>query len=272
MAMLLKIIAGVLCFYLIYCGFLFFLQRQILFPRYQIPVPPGEKPEQSGLEKFWIDTASGKVEAWFMPPALSHARKSAPAVIFAHGNAELIDFWPQELYPFTRMGIGVLLVEYPGYGRSAGYPSQTNIIDTFVRAYDRLSLRQDVDLRRIVLFGRSVGGGAVCGLTKIRPPAALILSSTFISVRSFASRFLAPGFLLRDPFDNLEAVRSYHGPILIMHGKYDDVIPYAHGQALFRAAVNAKMISYDCAHNDCPPDWGAFWKDIETFLREAKIL
>ncbi|MCG2830167.1 MAG: hypothetical protein L6302_03875, partial [Desulfobacteraceae bacterium] len=48
-----------------------------------------------GLEKIWLSTSSGKVEAWFLPPAPGHNKGACPAVIFAHGNAELIDFWKE---------------------------------------------------------------------------------------------------------------------------------------------------------------------------------
>ena len=271
MTMLIKITTGVMCFYVVYCGILFLLQRQIMFPRFHIPASSEEGLMQSGAERIWINTAFGKVEAWFLP-AIAQGKKPAPAAIFAHGNGELIDFWPQELKPLTRMGIGVLLVEYPGYGRSSGSPSQKDIVETFVKAYDLLALRKDVDSRRIVFLGRSIGGGVVCALTKLRPSAAMILMSTFVSLRSFAVRFLAPAFLIRDPFDNLGAVRSYREPILIVHGKYDEIIPYSHGQTLFRATFNGKMISYNCGHNDCPPDWNIFWKEVEVFLRGAGIL
>ena len=158
--MLFKIVAGVLGFYLVYCGFLFLFQRNILFPRYQIPVPPDGTPAPEGVERIWLDTVSGKVEAWFIPPVLPPGRKSAPAVIFGHGNGELIDFWPRELNSLARMGLGVLLVEYPGYGRSGGHPSQKSIGHVFVDAFDWLVARQDVDADRIVFFGRSLGGGA----------------------------------------------------------------------------------------------------------------
>jgi pimeloyl-ACP methyl ester carboxylesterase len=60
--------------------------------------------------------------------------------------------------------------------------------------------------------------------------------------------------------------------ILVIHGKYDDVIPYRHGLTLCRAAPNAKLLSYDCRHNDCLPSAGTFWQDVEKFLREAAIL
>ena len=59
MAVLLKIVAGVLCFYLVYCGLLFLLQRQILFPRFQVPALPEEIPDRTGLEKIWINTDYG---------------------------------------------------------------------------------------------------------------------------------------------------------------------------------------------------------------------
>jgi len=116
----------------------------------------------------------------------------------AHGNGELIDFWPNELNRFTNLGIGVLLVEYPGYGRSTGPQSQSSITEAFVTAYDTLCARADVEASKIILVGRSLGGGAVCALAAKRPAAALILMSTFTSARSFDkkipdTRFLCQG-------------------------------------------------------------------------------
>jgi fermentation-respiration switch protein FrsA (DUF1100 family) len=96
--------------------------------------------------------------------------------------------------------------------------------------------------------------------------------STFTSVRSFAIRYLAPKFLVRDPFENLAVVQDYEGPILILHGRQDNVIPYSHGVKLHRAAPHSKFISYEAGHNDCPPDWRAFWKDIESFLNEIDVI
>jgi fermentation-respiration switch protein FrsA (DUF1100 family) len=57
-----------------------------------------------------------------------------------------------------------------------------------------------------------------------------------------------------------------------MHGKRDSIIPFSHGTALHRAAKQGKLITYEAGHNDCPPDWNLFWKDIETFLREIEII
>jgi len=269
---LFKIVSSIFFFYLVYCCFLFLAQRHMMFPRYMIGTPTSVENQISGIEKIWIDTRHGQVEAWFLPPPSGENSAPAPAVIFAHGNAELIDFWPQELKKFTNLGIGLLLVEYPGYGRSKGSPSQTSITETFIAAYDILVKRKEVDSSRIILFGRSIGGGAVCRLAANRPSAALILMSTFISAKSYAPKYLVPKFLVRDPFDNISTVRTYSKPVLIMHGKYDNIIPYKHGITLCQAAKHCKMISYDCAHNDCPPDWDSFWQFVESFLHEAKII
>jgi fermentation-respiration switch protein FrsA (DUF1100 family) len=269
---LLKFIGSAILIYAAYCGLLFFVQRQVIFPRYMIPSPAPMDFSAARIEPAWLDTSFGKVEAWYIPPAARVAGAPAPAVIFGHGNGELIDFWPEALKRLPAMGVGLLLVEYPGYGRSAGSPSQAGISEAFTRAYDLLSSRTDVDSARIVLFGRSLGGGAVCDLALTRPAAALILMSSFTSVRSFAIRYLAPSFLIRDPFDNLAVVRGYGGPVLVIHGRFDEVIPFGHGKALHAAARNGKMIAYDAGHNDCPPDWEVFWQDVERFLRAAKIL
>jgi len=247
------------------------MQRSIIFPRSYIPHPSENAKAACGIEKIWLSTHSGKFETWFMPPSNSHPAKPVPAkpvpaVIFAHGNAELIDFCPEELRVFTRIGMGVLLIEYPGYGRSEGSPSQESISQAFNAGYDYLVSRKDVDPSRIVLFGRSVGGGAVCTLASSKPSAALILQSTFTSVRAFASKFLVPGFLVRDPFDNLSVVSAYPNPVLIIHGKHDDIIPFSHGKALYEKCLNGKLIAYDCSHNDCPPDYLVFREDIKAFL------
>jgi hypothetical protein len=274
MNMIVKTVAWVLLFYCIYCFLLFLMQRSVLFPRGQIPKPPEREPSVNiaGLEKILLKTDYGKIEAWFLPPIHGRQALPAPAVIFGHGNAELIDFWPQALKNFNQMGIGLLLVEYPGYGRSAGTPSQQSIARTFVAAYDALVSRKDVDRSRIVLFGRSLGGGAVCDLALQRPSAALILMSSFTSVSAMAAKFLVPKFLVRDPFDNLKAVKSYPGPILVIHGRNDRIIPFVHGTRLHAAAKDGTLIAYEAGHNDCPPDWSQFWKDLALFLADHKII
>ena len=271
MQVMMKYAAWVAGLYIAYLGLLYFLARPMIFPRSQTAPLPDSPAADGQLTRQWITTSGGRVETWFLAPVQDRKDRKPPVVIFGHGNAELIDYCREEFRPLTEAGIAVLLVEYPGYGRSAGTPSQASITEAFSAAYDMLLQRQRVDPDRIILMGRSLGGGAVCALAAVRKSAAIILVSSFTSIRSFAARFLVPGFLVRDPFDNLAVVSAYTGPILIIHGRHDEIIPYRHALALHRAAVNSQLITYACSHNDCPPDWDRYWKDILAFLEVNRL-
>ncbi len=247
-----------------YIGLAYALQRSVLFPRPPRPArsPAGNRPD---VQVTWL---GGEVEAWFLTPAGTGNDRPAPAILFAHGNGELIDYWLDEFEAARAWGVGVLLVEYPGYGRSRGRPSEVSITRTMTDAYDYLISRPDVDPDRIVAYGRSVGGGAAGALVRHRPVAALILESSFTSVRSLARRHGLFGPLVRDPFDTLESVAAFDGPTLVVHGRGDRLIPPAHGEALARRARNGRLVLLDCGHNDCPRPW----RELRTFLEDQGML
>jgi len=112
-----------LAIYVVAATALFVLQRRFVFPGQAIDVRAEARPRVAGMEVFEISTASGSTEAWYLSPLTA----SAPALIFAHGNGEVVDWWAQGLDDFRRWGLAVLLVEYPGYGRSVGAPSESAI-------------------------------------------------------------------------------------------------------------------------------------------------
>ena len=237
----------------------FFGQRSLVFPAPR--ASSSAKPPDAKV--VVLPGPEGLVEAWFLPPT-SGSGGPAPLLLFTHGNAELIDDWADRFGPPREAGYAVLLVEYPGYGKSAGSPSEKSIGDAVLAAYDWARASTAVDPRRIIPYGRSLGGGAACIVAAQRPVAALILESSFTSVRSFARRYMVPDFLVRDPFDNLEALRSYHGPLLVLHGNSDPIIPAAHGQKLAAAVPRAEFELLPCGHNDCP----RAWERVLTFLQE----
>jgi dipeptidyl aminopeptidase/acylaminoacyl peptidase len=267
-----KIFIAASVIYGFYCAAAFFLQRPVLFPVSHIPVPDQPEFKNGTVEIQWIETDDCKVESWYLPPQSGSLHPPYPLIIFAHGNAELIDYALPEMIPFTRLGFGVLLVEYPGYGRSTGTPSQKSITKAMIAAYDTITQRPDIDKTRIILFGRSLGGGAVCQLAAQRDSAAMILVSTFTSVSSFTSSYMIPGFVVRDPFDNLAVVRAYDHPILFFHGTYDDIVPYNLGVKLSGAAHSGTLITYNCGHNDLPPDRVQYMNEIAHFLKQNGII
>ena len=259
-------------FYVMYSGYYFFMQKRIIYPRHVIRTPPDIYDSVPGLERIWLDTKSGKVESWYFAASDSSEQLPVPAMIIAHGNAELIDHWLPIVSDIREMGMGVLLVEYPGYGRSEGKPGETSLTETFIAAYDSLISRPEVDAARIVFFGRSIGSGVICALADTRPSAAMILMSPFSSVSSLASDYYLPGFLAKDRYDNLSRIRSYKNPILFVHGSRDRIIPYKHSQKLLAASRNGELITYDRGHNDLIDDWNRFWNEVRPFLIRARIL
>jgi fermentation-respiration switch protein FrsA (DUF1100 family) len=269
-ASFLRIVAAIALTYGCYAALLFFVQRSIIYPGRGIRAPAHPLYSATGISQQWLETGSGRTETWLLPGSGAPGRK--PVVLFFHGNGEIIDFLPAQLEALRAMGATVLLVEYPGYGRSAGTPSEASITAVAVAAYDATVKRDDVDPRRVIAFGRSLGCGPACALSRLRPLAALILQSPFTSTRPFARRFLMPGFLLRDIYDNRAALAAFPGPVLIMHGRHDDIVPFAHGEELARVARNACLVPLACAHNDCPPDAREFWGIVGKFLRTQGIV
>lgn len=261
--------AGML--YLSFLCLLYFSQGSIVYPGAKNRVDT-IMPRSQGAEIFTVSTALGNVEAVFLPATLPSSDTRQPLVIFGHGNGEVIDYWIAALDGFRQRGIGVLLVEYPGYGRSTGSPSEAAIRGVMDAAYDRMAADSRVDSARIFGFGQSLGGGAICLLAKDRTLRALILESTFPSLDIFAAHYWAPAFLLRDHFNNLSSVAQFQGPVLVIHGRDDRLIPWQQGQRLAAAAKDSTFRLYECGHGCWDPDRLPFWHDAVPFLEKSGIL
>lgn len=255
--------------YLVAGVILYFVQSYLIFPG-SLKTVSKHAPEVRGSELMRISNSFGEVDAIFCRPFVE--AESFPVLIFGHGNGEHIDGWVHRLEVFRKMGMAVLLVEYPGYGRSDGSPSEKGIREAMVHAYDRVVDIPGVDQNRIVGFGQSLGGGAICALARDRRLSVLVLQSTFTSLRPMTARYLMPSFLLRDTFDNAEVLANYKGPVLLVHGKNDYVVPFSHGVKLSRIAKNVEFKTYDCAHNCWTPEKFPIVEDIENFLKTHLIL
>lgn len=247
-------------FYVVYAALMWFAQRWVMFPGAHWETV-SEAPAESGEQRVaWLGPERQAEVVFLLPQGVT----PAPVVIFAYGNGEHMGLWRDSFSELQRRGYGVLLVEYPGYGRSGGQPSKRSIEQSMRDAYDYLLTQPEVDRERIVGYGRSLGGAAVCGLSEQRPLAALILESSFSSVAAIAVRYGLWGPLLRDPFDNVRSLETFKGPTLILHGESDRVIPVSHAHVLMRAAAHGELELVPCGHNDCPRPW----KRILRFLSE----
>ena len=242
-----------------YLALLFVAQRSMLFP--MPPQVPPRPPE--GAQEVRVKFDGGEAYALYLPPR--EASGPAPLLMFMHGNGELADYWTEEFMVPRAWGAGVLLVEYPGYGRAPGSPSEKSITESVLALYDWATHHPHIDEKGIVPYGRSLGGGAAVRLAVNRPVAGLILESTFTSVADFAAGYMAPAFLVRDPFDSRKTLAAYRGPLLVLHGRNDTIVPIAHGRELASLVPGAIFHELNCGHNDCPRDWrtiGAFASSV----------
>ncbi|MCB9667681.1 MAG: alpha/beta hydrolase [Myxococcales bacterium] len=246
-------------------------QRSLIFPRHLAR----EKGDDQGInplaERWWLSTEEGDVEAWFIP-SMTQLPGPRGAVIFTHGNAERIEQWPERLQCYLDRGMSVLLPEYRGYGQSCGTPSEEKIVGDMLRFWDRLIAQPGIDPARVVLHGRSLGGGIACAMARKRAPAAMVLQSTFTSICAVAKKYGAPRSLILDPFDNLACVAALDRPVLIVHGTRDRLIPVSHAHRLYQVARRGKLLLYDGDHNSCPPNWEEYAVELEIFLRECHVL
>ncbi len=249
------------------------VQERLIFPRHFAanatldPVPP--------RERWWIDQAdsSGRTEAWVEIAPGRSAENPGPAVIYFHGNGEIIQEIPELVWRlYLNRGITVAILEYRGYGLSEGTPGQDAITSDALALHTKLVTHPAIDPDRLIYHGRSIGGGAAAQLAEREPPAALILETTFTSVTAMARRFLVPAFLLRHPYRTDRVLKDFDRPVLIMHGDTDNIIPVSHGRKLHKLSPTSEYHEFpNEGHNDFPVDRARYEQIIDNFLDSAGI-
>jgi fermentation-respiration switch protein FrsA (DUF1100 family) len=225
-------------------------------------------PERYGLpfEDVAIRTEDGEtLHAWWIP-----ANNARGAVILFHGNAGNISYRLDYARMFDRLGYSTLLVEYRGYGRSTGSPSEQGTYLDAAASWRWLSETKGIARSDIALFGESLGGAVAAWLAERERPRALVLASTFTSVPDLAAEiypFLPVRLLSRFEYNTLAALARIEAPVLVAHSPSDDIIPFSHGKRLFAAAREPKaFLELSGGHNDgfvfMRPEWanalGAF--------------
>jgi uncharacterized protein len=237
-----------------WCTGMWLFQDRLIFPRELAPHPPAQRSIDAG-NVITITTGTGKpIEGFFCPAPGCSAEHPAPAVLYFHGNAEIIDFQDRVRPMWERLGLSLLMAEYRGYGRAkyAGVPSQDTLVADGVRFYDELLRRPEVDRSRIVIHGYSIGGGVAAQVAARRKPAALILECTFTSVADFAWQYGVPPFLSRNPFHTDQVLPQLGVPIFLAHGRTDHIVPVSHGRRLHELVPASTYVELECGHLDMP--------------------
>ncbi|MFO7578820.1 alpha/beta hydrolase [Nitrosomonas halophila] len=199
------------------------------------------KPPGFGLhhETVTLTTADGvNINGWWLP----HENPRA-TMLFLHGNAGNISHRLQKLQIYNRLGLSVLIVDYRGYGLSEGTPTEQGTYLDAEAAWAYLTQVRRIPARDIVLYGESLGGVIAARQASQVAAGALILESTFTSVRDMGKHyypFLPVNLITRIHYPALEYIQAVASPVLVIHSPADEIVPYEMGRRLFEAASPPK--------------------------------
>ncbi len=233
MKRMLKLVLFLAVAYVLLCVAAFLFQRKLIFFSFGGPV---SIPLKMGIDakKVQIPVSdSVTLTAWWA------SKGEAPDIlIWCHGNAGSINSRGEEFKRFVQSGFNVLLFDYRGYGESTGSPAVEGIFEDVLAVYHFL-LKNGVEWHTIIPYGRSLGSGPALHLANQRDVAGLILVSPITSTLEMGQHaypFLPIKLLLREIIDNRKELRKYNGPLLVLHGSRDDVVPFDMGRKLFEGA------------------------------------
>lgn len=260
------------CLYAV-CGYAGFLTMLLFFENWLVyhPMPaarhwePAPSPDIADVDLTAPDGTH--IHAWWYP-----ARNSDHALLYCHGNAGNLSHRGGSIIKLSKLlDVSVLIIDYPGYGKSDGSPSEAGCYAAADAGYTWLTDVKKIASKNILLYGASLGGGVISEIASRREHRALILIKTFTSLPDVANeRFWwlpAPKrMLMRNQFDTLHRLKDCRRPVFIAHGTADTIVPYSHGERLEEAANEPKQfLSLPGAnHNDPLPE--LFFTELKAFL------
>ncbi len=167
-------------------------------------------------------------------------------VLFCHGNAGNISYLLETIRILRSMGLNVFVFDYRGFGTSGGKPSEKGTYKDVEAAWRYLVEDRKISPADIVLMGRSLGGSVAAYCAMKHPPRALILESAFTSMgevmRNFCSCSPASTLVVRYRYETIAYIRRVKCPVLVIHSRYDEVVPFSHGLQIFEAAPQPKEL------------------------------
>ncbi len=215
-------------------------KRMIFFPDVPGRLTGDWQPAGLSAEDVWLEAEDGvRLHAWWIP-----ASDAGFTFLAFHGNAANIAN-RAPTYQFLRsVPVSVLAVEYRGYGRSEGAPSEAGLYRDAEAAYNWLVREKLIPPRRIVVFGQSLGTAVAADLAARREVGGVVLEAPFASARAVARRiyWFLPGigYFLRTKLDTGAKLETFDVPLLVVHCTKDPVLPVALGEEVFRRAREPK--------------------------------
>lgn len=256
------VLFGIGLSYVVVGGGVFAFQRKLVFPA----PPPRPMPKVPGAEDLVIPGHPGPIHALRLPPV-----GDAPTVLFFHGNGEQLADLPDFFERLHRQGLGVVALEYPGYGASAGQKASEETIDAEAETLIRwLEANRGLTEGRLVLAGHSLGTGVATEMAARGHGARLVLLSPYTSIAAVGARvvpWLPTRLLTLDRFDNAAKAPRIPLPVLIVHGGRDRVVPPRMGRTLAKRFPHAILDLRRRATHDVLDDVPGLAAEIARFAR-----
>ncbi|HAH07929.1 MAG TPA: alpha/beta hydrolase [Elusimicrobia bacterium] len=254
---------------LLWAALRWFERANLYFPSREFTMGP----QTFGLsyEEVFLRTEDGvRIHAWLLP-----AQRPGPVLLYCHGNAGNISSRMYKANLFHRLGLGVLLFDYRGYGKSEGRPSEEGTYRDAEAAWRWLVEEKRVRPEDIVVYGESLGNAIALETALRHPPRALILESAFTSVVDMGELifpFLPVRAMTTIRYDNLAKIPRVSCPVLVMHSREDSIVPFEMGRRLFEAAPEPKrFFELKGSHDEGYIDTGeAYSGEILGFLAGLK--
>lgn len=268
--------------YSIFAWSLYFIQPKILYkPRRNVNYTPGEL----GLdyEDVSLTAADGiKIHGWYIP-----AMNSNFTILFCHGNGGNIMHRLDTINFFNKLGLSCLIFDYRGYGKSQGKPTEEGTYLDAAAAYDWLTKEMWIPAEEIIVFGRSLGGAVASNLATKVHVRGLVVESGFTSYAGIGAKFypyLPVKWFASFNYNTLDYIKGIHCPLLLIHSKNDEVVPFEFGLELYQASNKpSKFVEIYGSHNDgflvsnqiyikAWNDWIGFLKSSEKQAVHQKAL
>ena len=226
--------------YLLLCIAVFMFQRRLVFPAPETAAAP--------RRGTLIPVAGGTVMLW-VPPT----RPDAPVLVHFHGNGESVVDAEELAGLLAPDGVGVAAIEYPGYPRAAGSPSERSILAAAEAGLRQLTGPMGIARDRLVLSGQSLGTGVAVELAARGWGRRLLLLSPFTSLPAVGARafpFLPVRLLMLDRFDSEARAPGLKVPVLIIHGTEDEVVHFDLGKTLSTRIPRAEFLRVEHGHHN----------------------
>ena len=243
-------------------------QRKFLFQTISVGYCEPRATPNFEASYFFLTTNDGeRLDTVWLP----NANAESVAILYLHGNAANLRCREGRLQALADLGYSILAIDWRGYGKSSGRPSQEGLLLDAETAYEWLAQRTDSS--RIVVFAESIGTGIGIKLAAKHRVRALVLEAPYFSAVDLAQRYLPfvpVRALMLDPLRSDLWIRDVCTNLLIQHGRQDRLVPLSQGERLYEIAPEPKrMIAYPLGHHYDLPEKHNSYRDLKEFLDEC---